>query len=346
VDGDADNDNRLDVGETWTYVAVHEVTQDDLDAGEIINTASVDSAESDAATAMATVDVIQIPIVAIGLELEIVSAFDGLAEPYENSTFIYAAGDQVVHTITVVNLGNSSLTGVVTFAASADSPPNLLSGDADNDEQLDVNEVWTFEAVRTVTQQEIDARIDLVSMAAVDSDQTKISAAIARAKIRVPDFDANRQVDGHDFLRWQRGFGKTANATQADGNADDDQDVDRDDLDPWEVLFGAPAPPRASGVLTAAVVLEPSLVETPTRGVRQRYTAPARRELVDLALEDFGSGFRQLTLQMQHQRLTVWDDDANDESGDDQTLDATETSKLENVALDAIAHEYRHSIKV
>ncbi len=53
------------------------------------------------------------------------------------------------------------------------------------------------------------------------------------------DFDGDSDVDGADFLIWQRGLG-TANATNMDGNADGDSDVDADDLAVWKTEFGTP----------------------------------------------------------------------------------------------------------
>jgi hypothetical protein len=44
------------------------------------------------------------------------------------------------------------------------------------------------------------------------------------------DFDQDGDVDGRDFLMWQRGFGTLINATLADGDADGDGDVDTADL--------------------------------------------------------------------------------------------------------------------
>jgi predicted outer membrane repeat protein len=51
------------------------------------------------------------------------------------------------------------------------------------------------------------------------------------------DFDGDGDVDGRDFLAWQRGFG-TSNAVKADGNSDDDQDVDDSDLSVWQIQYG------------------------------------------------------------------------------------------------------------
>lgn len=51
------------------------------------------------------------------------------------------------------------------------------------------------------------------------------------------DFDADGDVDGTDFLTWQRGFGME-NAVRADGNSDDDSDVDASDLAAWTLTYG------------------------------------------------------------------------------------------------------------
>ena len=53
------------------------------------------------------------------------------------------------------------------------------------------------------------------------------------------DFDSDGDVDGSDFLAWQRGFG-TTNAARTEGNSDDDGDVDASDLGAWELTFGQP----------------------------------------------------------------------------------------------------------
>jgi hypothetical protein len=84
------------------------------------------------------------------------------------------------------------------------------------------------------------------------------------------DFDSDGDVDGRDFLFWQRGVGTTgAGATKDKGNADGDMDVDAADLAAWKSQFassGASGP----GVLqtgfvryvtgAAAAVPEPSTV--------------------------------------------------------------------------------------
>jgi hypothetical protein len=55
------------------------------------------------------------------------------------------------------------------------------------------------------------------------------------------DFDVDGDVDGRDFLAWQRGFGIAApHAVKLDGDADDDTDVDGNDLAIWQDQYGDP----------------------------------------------------------------------------------------------------------
>jgi hypothetical protein len=52
------------------------------------------------------------------------------------------------------------------------------------------------------------------------------------------DFDDDNDVDGMDFLAWQRGNGTTTGATSAQGDADDNQMVNGADLTVWRTQFG------------------------------------------------------------------------------------------------------------
>ena len=69
------------------------------------------------------------------------------------------------------------------------------------------------------------------------------------------DFDDDGDVDGKDFLAWQRGYGLTGgSATNANGDADGDMDVDQADLVAWKIQYGT------TGLLApvTAAVPEPS----------------------------------------------------------------------------------------
>lgn len=52
------------------------------------------------------------------------------------------------------------------------------------------------------------------------------------------DFDGDNDVDGADFLAWQRGRGTTSGATAFDGDANADGKVDVLDLAHWQMNFG------------------------------------------------------------------------------------------------------------
>ena len=69
------------------------------------------------------------------------------------------------------------------------------------------------------------------------------------------DFDSDNDVDGSDFLAWQRGYGITTGATKPQGNSDDDEDVDNSDLAAWEVSVGNDIVPLASSL--SAVSAQP-----------------------------------------------------------------------------------------
>jgi hypothetical protein len=84
----------------------------------------------------------------------------------------------------------------------------------------------------------------------VTSGSGEILRAFALGAVEDADFDADGDVDGADFLTWQRNQ-QTANPTLAQGDANDDNAVDGDDLAIWEEQFGAPS------VAAAAAVPEP-----------------------------------------------------------------------------------------
>ena len=52
------------------------------------------------------------------------------------------------------------------------------------------------------------------------------------------DFVDDDIITGFDFLAWQRGFGTTSGASRADGDSDNDGDVDASDLAAWQLTYG------------------------------------------------------------------------------------------------------------
>jgi serine protease inhibitor len=65
------------------------------------------------------------------------------------------------------------------------------------------------------------------------------------------DFDGDGDVDGRDFLAWQRGFGMTTGAQLVHGDSNADGDVDGGDLSAWQDAYGqVSSTPLASLVAT------------------------------------------------------------------------------------------------
>ncbi len=112
-----------------------------------------------------------------------------------------------------------------------------------------------------------------------------IGAYELQTAVNSADFDTDGDIDGFDFLTWQRGFG-TPIATPADGDANNDNNVDAADLGIWESQFGGPAPLAAVSSQTSEVSSQLSAVAAPpaeTAAAR----APAvsqRAELIDAAI--------------------------------------------------------------
>lgn len=72
------------------------------------------------------------------------------------------------------------------------------------------------------------------------------------------DFDVDGDVDGDDFLSWQRGYGLTGTASLSDGDADFDGDVDGVDLGHWESAYGSSTFLQAASQPATQPVPEPT----------------------------------------------------------------------------------------
>jgi uncharacterized repeat protein (TIGR01451 family) len=167
--GDADNDGKIDVGETWQYTASHTVTQGDLDGngggdGTIDNTASASTDQGASGSASAHVPVAYNPEVDL---TKSASVPGGTAD---------TAGEVISYTIDVANTGNITLTGVSVNDPSVTDLAAVMSGgfntgDANQDGKLDLGETWHYTASHTVTQTELNAGGTIGNTATVSTDQ-------------------------------------------------------------------------------------------------------------------------------------------------------------------------------
>lgn len=172
VGGDVNSNAALDVGETWTYQATFEATQDQIDNGnDIVNAVSVTSDEGTTGGSTTSTTITGTPSYTI-------------AKTVDRATL--SAPGTLTYAITVENTGNVSLTGVsladdLTQGAStlALTSGPTLSGDADGDGEVDPGELWRYAASFAVTQGEIDDGGDIVNTATFLTNELPDQSAAA-----------------------------------------------------------------------------------------------------------------------------------------------------------------------
>jgi len=92
-----------------------------------------------------------------------------------------------------------------------------------------------------------NGRIDDVQIFAEALTDSQVETIYSSVNIAVePDFDSDGDVDGADFLTWQRGF--QTGTTFAEGDANGDMAVDDFDLVLWQRSFGNVAAEEVSAV--------------------------------------------------------------------------------------------------
>lgn len=122
--------------------------------------------------------------------------------------------------------------GITWTHALLPSSPAVDAGDLGA--QANMGDVPEFDQRGTPFDRVSDGNGD--STATIDIGAFELASTVAPPSA---DFDEDLDVDGFDFLAWQRGFGTlTPNATKADGDADNDLDTDGEDLVVWESQYG------------------------------------------------------------------------------------------------------------
>nr|WP_298789448.1 gliding motility-associated C-terminal domain-containing protein [uncultured Allomuricauda sp.] len=159
--GDANSNDVLEAGETWTYTSTYNITQGELNLGAVTNQAMVnavvqntlipvidDSHPSDPLSDDVTrtdISSCQSPELAVLLT--------GITADSDNDN----CDDVVTYTYQVTNKGNVDLDNVVVTDDLGNSPilenPNL--GDLNGNGRLDIAEIWTYTSTYGITPENI-----------------------------------------------------------------------------------------------------------------------------------------------------------------------------------------------
>ena len=186
--GDTNNDGILQVTETWIYEASYDITQDDIDAGEVNNTATVTGTDSFGTTVTATSN-------AVVTTLTQCPEIDIVKSAVYNGQGCSQVGDTIDYTFTVTNPGNVSLTNIVVDDPLLGGPvAGPASGDTNNDGILQVTETWIYEATYDITQADIDAGsvTNTATVTGIAPDQSTVTATsdtVVTTLERCPEID-------------------------------------------------------------------------------------------------------------------------------------------------------------
>jgi len=211
--GDNGN-NKLDVGETWTYTYTHEVLQKEMDAGSaLVNTATASSTQTGDSkpSSSATTGIKQNPLFEITKTASVNSADRVNADK---------AGEIITYTVAVKNTGNVTLSGVsvsddnLTPSLTGDDVTLLKPSGDDGNNKLDVGETWTYTYTHEVTQEEMNAGTTLVNTAKAYADG--VSPQSSTASVNVLNAD-NFGTNGHALSYAVIYFG-TSNGNTASGD--------------------------------------------------------------------------------------------------------------------------------
>jgi hypothetical protein len=255
--GDANGNAQLDPGEVWTYTLTRIAPP-----GQASYLGSVSAfgngeglSDSDVANMFGSAP-------AIVLQVS-VNGEDANLPPGPTVTI----GDLVSFSYLLSNTGNTPVLQVILVDtngtpgnAADDVHPAYVSGDRNNNGELDLGEIWQYASTRPALPGQYNATAtavgaDSLSQGCIGIDTVNYVGVLPANA----DFDADGLVDGADFLTWQRGFGATG-AGLSDGDANGDGTVDEADLIAWANQFQQPPGEMASvqgSALASALSAEP-----------------------------------------------------------------------------------------
>ena len=163
LEGDTNNNGKLDLSETWSYTSIYEIQPEDIANGLVENQAEVtahvngkpDVTVSDLSHFEDPFD--DAPTVVSLLHCQTPDM--GLIK---EGVVVDANGDEclesILYTFTLTNTGNADLDGIILedeLLGGVISGP-IDGSDEGNDKTLSVGETWTYFALYAITQEDID----------------------------------------------------------------------------------------------------------------------------------------------------------------------------------------------
>jgi hypothetical protein len=112
---------------------------------------------------------------------------------------------------------------------------------------------WTYSVIGASSRALVDGAWDSWAFTSTFRTAAFAANALAAPSTLSADFDSDLDVDGGDFLIWQRGLGSGAEHELGDANGDGV--VDAIDLAAWNVQFGTSASVAAAGAVPEPIAL-------------------------------------------------------------------------------------------
>ena len=148
-----DVNGKLDVGESWTYAGDYTVTQADVDAGYISNTATVTAKDpqgndvNDISGSAINNNNPTVTIVSQSGKLTLVKKITNIGP--------FRIGSEIDYSFIVTNIGNVTLSQPIISDARLNVAPTYISGDVNSNNKLDVGESWLYEGKYVVTHTDV-----------------------------------------------------------------------------------------------------------------------------------------------------------------------------------------------
>jgi uncharacterized repeat protein (TIGR01451 family) len=220
------SDGKLEVGETWTYAYTYTVTQADMDAGQVRNsaTSSGKAPNPDDPTKPTPVE----PNIPATEETAATQLPDVTVVKNVDKSKFTNVGEELTYTIMVTNVGNVTLEDIVVTDSLVTLTADMLTESVVTDGKLEVGETWTYEYAYTVTQADMDAGYvkNVVSVAIPDfsddpsnllpSDETTVSGERTPGMTLVKNVDKSKFAAAGEELTYTIVVTNTGNVTLED----------------------------------------------------------------------------------------------------------------------------------